>query len=119
MDLRRLRNGPGDAGLVRARPFRAPHHTISSAGLVGGYVPPRAGEVSLAHNGVLFLDELAEFARAALESLREPVEEGKIRIVRGGTAVVFPARSMLVGSSLPVCKAPNRPMEYIHTLPAK
>lgn len=93
-----LRSG---AGLLRERPFRAPHHTISSAGLVGGYAPPRPGEVSLAHNGVLFLDELAEFSRRALESLREPLEEGVVHIVRGGTRVDFPSRTVLVAATNP------------------
>jgi magnesium chelatase family protein len=91
---------PGD-GLVRQRPFRTPHHSISAAGLVGGYNPPRPGEVALAHNGVLFLDEMAEFSRSSLEALREPIEEGRIRIVRGGFAATFPTRTMLAGATNP------------------
>jgi len=90
-----------ESGLIMARPFRAPHHSISAAGLVGGYSPPRPGEVSLAHNGVLFLDEMAEFSRRSLESLREPLEEGTIRVVRAGLSARFPARAVLVGATNP------------------
>jgi magnesium chelatase family protein len=88
-------------GLVRARPFRAPHHTISAAGLVGGGSPPRPGEVTLAHRGVLFLDELSEFTRPALEALRQPLEEGTVAIVRGQQAAVFPADCLVIAATNP------------------
>ena len=89
------------AGLLTTRPFRAPHHTASAVALVGGGVDPRPGEVSLAHNGVLFLDELAEFGRHALEVLRQPLEEGVVRIARSAGVAVFPSRFMLVGAMNP------------------
>lgn len=91
----------GGDGLLTRRPFRAPHHTISAAGLVGGAAPPTPGEATLAHNGVLFLDELSEFSRPALESLRQPLEDGRVAIVRGQRATLFPTRFMLVAATNP------------------
>ena len=88
-------------GLITARPFRAPHHSISPAGLVGGGVPPRPGEATLATHGVLFLDELSEFQRPALEALRQPLEDGHVTIVRGQRGLLFPTRFMLVAATNP------------------
>jgi len=92
---------PDGAGLMTARPFRAPHHTISDVALVGGGVHPRPGELSLAHAGVLFLDEMPEFERRALEVLRQPLEEGRVRIARAAASLEFPARVTLVGAMNP------------------
>jgi magnesium chelatase family protein len=86
---------------VAVRPFRAPHHTISPAGLVGGGNPPRAGEITLAHRGVLFLDELGEFDRPALEALRQPLEDGRVMIARARHVIELPCRFQLVAAANP------------------
>ena len=88
-------------GLVSTRPFRAPHHTISPAGLTGGGSPPRPGEATLAHRGVLFLDELSEFQRSSVDALRQPLEDGSVTIVRGQESLCFPTAFMLVAATNP------------------
>jgi magnesium chelatase family protein len=93
--------GEGTGELASRRPVRAPHHTITTAGLVGGARRGWVGEVVLAHNGVLFLDELSEFARPTLEALRQPLEEGRVAIVRARHSAVYPARFMLVAAANP------------------
>lgn len=92
---------PVEPAIAGRRPFRAPHHTISAAGLVGGGNPPRPGEVTLAHRGVLFLDELPEFARPPLEAMRQPLEDGSVRIARARYAIELPARFQLVAAANP------------------
>ena len=108
MEVLRIASACGDNGRSREpgprralRPFRAPHHTISATGLVGGGNPPRAGEVTLAHRGVLFLDELGEFSRPALEALRQPLEDGEVTIARVRHSVRLPSRFILVAASNP------------------
>jgi magnesium chelatase family protein len=121
--------GCGTGGsLIAKRPFRAPHHTISSAGLSGGGSYPRPGEVSLAHNGVLFLDELPEFRRDTLEVLRQPLEDGKVTIARVAASLSYPAKFMMVaamnpcpcgyfGDTLKQCTCtPNQIRQYVQRI---
>src|SRR4030095_2315069 len=92
---------PPGAGLLTSRPFRAPNNRVSHVALVGGGAIPRPGEISLAHNGVLFLDEVPEFDRRVLEVLRQPLEEGRVTIARAARTALFPARFVLVGAMNP------------------
>ena len=106
---------PDDLPLMATRPFRSPHHTISEAGLVGGGNPPAPGEISLSHNGVLFLDELPEFNRRTLEVLRQPLEEGNVTISRALRSTTFPADMMLVTALNPCpCGFRNDPRRDCH-----
>jgi magnesium chelatase family protein len=103
IEVTRLRSiaGMPTGGLARERPWRAPHHSITAAGLIGGAGPSAIGEVALAHNGVLFLDELSEFARPVLEALRQPLEDGRVAIVRARHSSIYPSRFMLLAATNP------------------
>jgi magnesium chelatase family protein len=102
--------GIGNGRLANQRPFRAPHHTISAQGLVGGGTRPMPGELTLAHRGVLFLDELPEFARSAVDALRQPLEEGRVEITRGQRTLDFPANAVVVAACnrCPCARPPDR-----------
>ena len=111
---------PPGVGLLAERPFRAPHHTISDVALVGGGSTPRPGEISLAHNGVLFLDEMLEFDRHVLEVLRQPLEEGRVTIARAARTAVFPARFMLVAAMNPCpCGYKGDPVKVCRCTPCE
>jgi magnesium chelatase family protein len=104
IDVTRIHSIAGQhsgGGLITRRPFRSPHHTISAPGLIGGGATPMPGEITLAHHGVLFLDEWSEFNRAALESLRQPLEDGRVVIVRAQRVLAFPTRCMLIAAANP------------------
>jgi len=103
-----------DQALITSRPFRSPHHTISDAGLIGGGHIPRPGEVSLAHHGVLFLDELPEFKKHVLEVLRQPLEDLKVTISRASTTLTYPASFMLVAAMNPCKHACRCSFQQIH-----
>ena len=109
---------PIDRPLMARRPFRSPHYTISNAGLVGGGRLPRPGEITLSHRGVLFLDELPEFGHAALESLRQPMEDKMVTISRVGGSMSYPANFSLIGAMNPCpCGYYDHPTRGLRVLP--
>jgi len=109
---------PPGLGLMRQRPIRAPHHSLSRAGLIGGGAPPRPGELSLAHHGVLFLDELSEYRHGLLDSLREPLESGAVHLARASGRASFPARTLLVTAMNPCpCGWLGHPRRGCHCTP--
>ena len=108
---------PVEPAIAGRRPFRAPHHTISTAGLIGGGNPPRPGEVTLAHRGVLFLDELPEFGRDTLEALRQPLEEGCVRIARARYAVELPSTVSARRGGESVSLRPRAALGRLHLRP--
>jgi magnesium chelatase family protein len=111
---------PPNTGLLSDRPFRAPHHTVSTVALAGGGTVPRPGEISLAHHGVLFLDEMPEFGRRALEVLRQPLEEGAVTVARAARTVSFPARFLLIGAMNPCpCGFAGDERRVCHCTPAQ
>src|SRR5260370_984170 len=122
METKRIQSVAGELedsrGLVGTRPYRSPHHTISDAGLIGGGAVPRPGEVSLGHNGVLFLDELPEFQRNVLEVMRQPLEDGAVTISRAAISVTFPSRFMLAAAMNPCpCGYFGDPTRECHCTP--
>jgi magnesium chelatase family protein len=102
---------PTGKGIIGTRPFRLPHHTVSDAGLIGGGTYPKPGEISLSHNGILFLDELPEFDKKGLEVMRQPMEDGEVTISRVSTTLTFPSRFMLVAAMNP-CPCVEYSQEY-------